>query len=187
LCFATVSHYVARLALNLWSSSLCLPSYWDYRHDHHWQTSFLTTGLFSFFTNFLCALFVLSFSCKKSWYSFLHRNPSSDMWFEIIFHLFLIDCAFWRTKMLNFFSFIHIYIQCLGHFSPLPSTSSLIPLPPSIPHYQAETILPLKMLNFEEPQNTYFFLLLLLHLVSYLRTFYQVIHANFILCFYLEL
>jgi hypothetical protein len=31
------------------------------------------------------------------------------------------------------FSFIHLCIKCLGHFSPLPPGLSLIPLPPPSP------------------------------------------------------
>jgi hypothetical protein len=43
------------------------------------------------------------------------------------------------------FSFIiHMCIQGLGHFSPLPPPAPLPPtlLPPSLPQYPAETILP---------------------------------------------
>jgi hypothetical protein len=39
-------------------------------------------------------------------------------------------------------TFIHICIQCLGHFSPLPPTTSF----PLTPLYQAETILPLSLI-----------------------------------------
>jgi hypothetical protein len=40
-----------------------------------------------------------------------------------------------------FFSFIHLCIQCLGHFSPLPPSPCSLPSPlPLLPHYQAETI-----------------------------------------------
>jgi hypothetical protein len=42
-----------------------------------------------------------------------------------------------------FFSFIHMCIQCLGHFSPLPPTPSLTPLTPC---YPAETILPISLI-----------------------------------------
>jgi hypothetical protein len=39
-----------------------------------------------------------------------------------------------------FFSFIHMCIQCLGHFSPLPPTPShTYPTPPSLPHLLATT------------------------------------------------
>jgi hypothetical protein len=41
------------------------------------------------------------------------------------------------------FYFIHMCIQRLGHFSPLPPTPSLTPL---TPRYQAETILPLSLI-----------------------------------------
>jgi hypothetical protein len=49
---------------------------------------------------------------------------------------------------LNFY-FIHMCIQRLGHFSPLPPAPSLTPPPPSPPlppHYPAETILPLSLI-----------------------------------------
>jgi hypothetical protein len=32
-----------------------------------------------------------------------------------------------------YFLFIHMCLHCLGHFSPLPPTLSLFPLPPSFP------------------------------------------------------
>jgi hypothetical protein len=40
------------------------------------------------------------------------------------------------------FYFIHMCIQCLGHFSPLPPTTSLTPF---TPHYPEDTILPLPL------------------------------------------
>jgi hypothetical protein len=49
-----------------------------------------------------------------------------------------------------FFSFIHMCIQCLGHFSSLPSAPSLslptLSLSPLPPHFQAETVLPLSLI-----------------------------------------
>jgi hypothetical protein len=52
------------------------------------------------------------------------------------------------TKEFSFnFYFIHMCIQCLGHFSPLLPTPYLIPpYPPLTPHYRAETILPLSLI-----------------------------------------
>jgi hypothetical protein len=42
--------------------------------------------------------------------------------------------------------FIHMCMQCLGHFSPLPHAPSLMPPPPPLSpltrRYQAETIFP---------------------------------------------
>jgi hypothetical protein len=51
----------------------------------------------------------------------------------------------------SFFYYIHMCIQCLGHFSPLPPDPSLTPL---TPRYQAETILllPLVLLKREYRQ-----------------------------------
>jgi hypothetical protein len=47
------------------------------------------------------------------------------------------------THSFIFFSFIHMCIQCLGHFSPLSPAPSLSSPPPC---YQAETILPLSLI-----------------------------------------
>jgi hypothetical protein len=46
----------------------------------------------------------------------------------------------------NFFSFIRMCIQCLGHFYPLLLTPSLSPAPS---HFQAESVLPLSLI-FDE-------------------------------------
>jgi hypothetical protein len=48
-----------------------------------------------------------------------------------------------------FISFIHMCIQYLGHFSPLPLPPLFPPAPylsSTPPHYQAETILPLSLI-----------------------------------------
>jgi hypothetical protein len=47
------------------------------------------------------------------------------------------------AQHLFYFNFIHMCIQCLGHFSPLPLAP---PLPPLTPRYLAETILPLSLI-----------------------------------------
>jgi hypothetical protein len=62
-----------------------------------------------------------------------------------LYSLLLMDCqSFFFFLVFNcfyfylfFFSFIHMCIQCLGHF---------FPLPPSPSRYQAETILPLSLI-----------------------------------------
>jgi hypothetical protein len=51
----------------------------------------------------------------------------------------------------SFFFFIHMCIQGLGHFSPLPPPpplppTPLSPSPPPPPQYPAETILPLSLI-----------------------------------------
>jgi hypothetical protein len=43
--------------------------------------------------------------------------------------------SFFFLKLLFFYSFIHVYIRCLGHFSPLPASPSLSPIPPSGPFW----------------------------------------------------
>jgi hypothetical protein len=49
--------------------------------------------------------------------------------------------------ILCIYFFIHMCIQCLGHFCPLPPAPSITPYPPTLtPWYQAETILPLSLI-----------------------------------------
>jgi hypothetical protein len=51
--------------------------------------------------------------------------------------------AFLALVLLFFISFFHMCIQWLGHYSPLPPTPSLMP---PLPHFQAETVLPLPLI-----------------------------------------
>jgi hypothetical protein len=67
------------------------------------------------------------------------------VWFGFLF-AWLVGSFWFFVCFLNF-SFIHMCIQCLGHFSPLPLTPSFTPpLLPLIPRCPAETILPLSLI-----------------------------------------
>jgi hypothetical protein len=54
----------------------------------------------------------------------------------------MIEITMLSIKMKIFF-IIHMCIQCLGHFSPLPYA---LPCPLPLPQYLAETILPLSLI-----------------------------------------
>jgi hypothetical protein len=54
-----------------------------------------------------------------------------------------------RVILCIFFSFIHMCIKCLGHFSPFTPLPSFDPVPslsPKPPLFQAETVLPLSLI-----------------------------------------
>jgi hypothetical protein len=96
------------------------------------SAEYFTTNVFTFIE---AEIINLTFPC----YAFSVKYRNSQLTQDFLFLWFQIS-------FLKIF-FIHICIQCLGHFSPLPSTPSLTPLlplsPPTPPRYQAETILPL--------------------------------------------
>jgi hypothetical protein len=45
------------------------------------------------------------------------------------YHVSHITCA----AFFYYYSFIHMFIYCLGHFSPLSTSPNPFPLPPSVP------------------------------------------------------
>jgi hypothetical protein len=61
----------------------------------------------------------------------------------LLFHYYLVPGIFFLSFLFFFILFIHMCIQCLGHFFPLPLASSLTP---PTPRYPAETILPLYLI-----------------------------------------
>jgi hypothetical protein len=57
-------------------------------------------------------------------------------------HLNYTEGISWRSFF--YYSFIHMCIHCLGHFYPLPTSPTLSPL--TLPHFQAEPVLPLSLI-----------------------------------------
>jgi hypothetical protein len=118
-----------------------------------------------YFAHFFNWVIFLLLSCL-SLLHILYVHALSVVWFvNIFFHhvgcLFILLFPVQKLFSLNFFyswmcfslySYIHMYIHCLGHFSPPPSL--LLPHPPTLTsRFQAEPVLPFSPILLKRRQK----------------------------------